>query len=185
MSETRASLRYAKAILNFSLDQNKEEEVNNDMRFIATTVDESKELQSLLNSPILKNNIKKEALTKVFSNHITALSYGLIDLLIDKKRLPILMDVAKKYNVIFDALKGKEIAKVTTAVPLTDALNEEVLNKVKEITGKMASIENNIDPKIIGGFILRIGDIQYDASIANKLQLLKREFENGSYVSQL
>jgi len=59
-----------------------------------------------------------------------------------------------------------------------------VLLKVKEITGKEATIENVINPDIIGGFILRIGDVQYDASVANKLKGLKRQFESESFNSK-
>lgn len=180
MSGSRAAIRYAKAILSFALEQNKEVEVNNDMLLIANTIDESEDLQLLLSSPIIKSQLKKVAIKEVFASEITSLTFGLIDLLIDNKRLPIFNDVAKKYTVLFDKLKGIEVAQVTTAVPLTEALNKQVLNKVKEITGKEATIENSINPDIIGGFILRIGDVQYDASIANKLQGLKRQFESES-----
>jgi len=185
MSGSRAAIRYAKAVLSFALEQNKEVEVNNDMVLVANTINESKDLQLLLNSPILKSDIKKTALKEVFTSKISSLSIGLIDLLVDNKRLAILEDIAKKYTVLFDKLKGIEVAKVTTAVPLTEALNKQVLSKVKEITGKDATIENNIDADILGGFILRIGDVQYDASVANKLQVLKRQFEDESFESKL
>lgn len=180
MSGSRAAVRYAKAILSFALEQHKETEVNKDMLLIANTIDESKELQLFLNNPIIKSELKKKALNKVFSTKITSLTSSLINLLIDNKRLSIIEDVAKKYTILFDSLKGIEVAKVTTAISLTDDLNKQVLNKVKEITGKQATIENIVNPDIIGGFILRIGDIQYDASIANKLQILKRQFEDES-----
>ena len=180
MSGSRAAIRYAKAILSFALEQNKEVEVNDDMLLIANTIDESEDLQLLLSSPIIKSQLKKAAIKEVFSSKIISLSIGLLDLLIDNKRLSILNEVAKKYTILFDALKGIEVAQVTTAVPLTEALNKQVLSKVKEITGKEATIENNINPDVIGGFILRIGDVQYDASIANKLQGLKRQFESES-----
>ena len=65
---------------------------------------------------------------------------------------------------------------VTTAIPLTDDLKSKVLAKAKELTGKDVTIKNIVEASIIGGFILRIGDIQYNASIANKLNKLKREF---------
>ncbi|WP_299527886.1 ATP synthase F1 subunit delta [uncultured Lutibacter sp.] len=185
MSGSRAAVRYAKAILSFALEQNKEVQVNEDMLFIANTIEESKDLQLLLSSPIIKSQLKKVAIKEVFSSKITSLSIGLLDLLIDNKRLSILNDVAKKYTVLFDKLKGIEVAIVTTAVPLTEALNKQVLAKVKEITGKESTIENNVNPDIIGGFILRIGDVQYDASIANKLQGLKRQFESESFISKL
>ncbi len=183
MNGSRAAIRYAKAILSFALEQQKEVEVNNDMLLVANTIQDSKELQLLLNSPVLKTELKKSALKEIFASKTSALTIGLINLLIDNKRLPILGEVAKKYNVIYDSLKGIEVAKVTTAIPLTEELNQQVLQKVIEITGKQASIESIINPDIIGGFILRVGDIQYDASVANKLQVLKRQFESESFSS--
>ncbi len=183
MNGSRAAIRYAKAILSFALEQQKEVEVNNDMLLVANTIQDSKELQLLLNSPVLKTELKKSALKEIFESKTSPLTIGLINLLIDNKRLPILGEVAKKYNVIFDSLKGIEVAKVTTAIPLTEELNQQVLRKVIEITGKQATIESIINPDIIGGFILRVGDIQYDASVANKLQVLKRQFENESFSS--
>lgn len=178
MSGTRAALRYAKAILNFAVEQKKEDNVNNDMLLIVKTLNESKDLQLMLSNPILKTDLKKDTLKSIFSSNISPLTLSSINLLIDNNRLSILNDVAKKYTIIYDELKGKEIAKITTAIPLNSTLNKQVLKKVKEITGKQATIENSVNPDIIGGFILRIGDIQYDASIANKLQDLKRQFEN-------
>ncbi|PCH51826.1 MAG: ATP synthase F1 subunit delta [Flavobacteriaceae bacterium] len=180
MSGSKAAVRYAKAILSFSLEQNKEVQVNEDMLLITNTIEDSKDLQLLLSSPIIKSQIKKVAIKEVFSSKITSLSIGLLDLLIDNKRIAILNEVAKKYTILFDKLKGIEVAKVITAVPLTEVLSKQVLSKVKEITGKKATIENVVNPDIIGGFILRIGDVQYDASIANKLQGLKRQFESES-----
>jgi F-type H+-transporting ATPase subunit delta len=181
MSGSRAAIRYAKAILSFALEQQKEVQVNEDMMLIASTIEESDELQVLLTSPVIKTELKKAALNQLFASKVSSLTIGLINLLIDNKRLAILSYVAKKYTVLFDKLKGIEVAKVTTAFPLTDALNKKVLSKVKELTGKEATIENVINPEIIGGFILRIGDVQYDASVANKLQGLKRQFESESY----
>lgn len=178
MSGTRAAGRYAKAILNFALDKKNEVEVNNDMLLIAKTVEESNDLKLLLNSPVLKSEIKKSALKAVFSDKVSEITLKSINLLIENKRLSILGDVAEKYTILYDELKGIQVAKVTSAIPLTETLNAKVLSKVKEITGKEATIESNVNPDIIGGFILRIGDIQYDASIANKLQVLKRQFEN-------
>jgi F-type H+-transporting ATPase subunit delta len=183
MNGSRAAIRYAKAILSFALEQQKEVEVNNDMLLVANTIQDSKELQLLLNSPVLKTELKKSALKEIFASKTSALTIGLINLLIDNKRLPILGEVAKKYTLIYDSLKGIEVAKVTTAVPLTEELNQQVLQKVIEITGKQATIESIINPDIIGGFILRVGDIQYDASVSNKLQVLKRQFENESFSS--
>ena len=67
---------------------------------------------------------------------------------------------------------------MTTAVPLDKSLSAKVLAKVKELTGYEATIENIIDENIIGGFILRVGDMQYNASVAHKLTTLRRELSN-------
>ena len=81
---------------------------------------------------------------------------------------------------MYNDVKGVKSAKVTTAVPLSEALEKQVLAKVEELTGsKSVTLENEIDESIIGGFILRVGDLQYNASIANQLGNLKREFSKS------
>jgi len=186
MSGIRTAIRYAKATINFSRESGTSEKVFEDMKFVKETVSENKDLQILLSSPVIKSSLKRKVLMEIFEQKTSTITVGLIDLLIDNKRLALLGEVAKQYTILFDYLRGKEVATVTTAVPLTDSLNEKVLQKVKEVTGgNNAQIENKIDPEILGGFILRVGDVQYDASIASRLQLLKREFDNESYIPKL
>ena len=175
MAETRAAIRYAKAVLDLAKAQKSDKAVNDDMKSVSNSVIESKDLSDMLQSPVVPNATKKSALLAVFRN-LNALSVNLIDTLIENKRLNILGDVAHKYNQLYDNLKGTQVAKVTTVVPLTEDLKIKVLAKVKELTGKDAEVTNVIDASILGGFVLRVGDIQYDASIANKLKKLKREF---------
>jgi F-type H+-transporting ATPase subunit delta len=99
--------------------------------------------------------------------------------------LNILEDVAIQFSVLYDFVNAIDKAVVTTAVPLTKELENTVLQKVKELTGKEASIENIVDEKILGGFILRIGDLRYDASISNQLESLRREFETDDYIAKI
>ncbi|MGH1384941.1 ATP synthase F1 subunit delta [Kordia sp.] len=178
MAGSRAAIRYAKAILSLAQDQNAGETVAKDMDGIVKTVANSKDLKSMLNSPIVKPEIKKSALQEIFTG-VHAISEGLIDILVANKRVDLLDDVAAQYSILFDASQGKETAVVTTAVPLTDALREKVLAKVKDLTGNQVTIENKIDESIIGGFILRLGDLQYNASISNQLSNLKRSFSQN------
>jgi F-type H+-transporting ATPase subunit delta len=100
-------------------------------------------------------------------------------MLVDNKRIGMLNEVALKYIILNEQLKGKDVAYVTTAVPLNAEMEKKVLIHVANITGNEVTIENKIDASIIGGFILRVGDLQYDASIANKLSNIKREFSNS------
>lgn len=176
MSNNRAALRYAKAVLSLSEDQKNSEETYTSMQLIATTIADSDELQTVLESTLIKSEVKKSALLAIFENNINAISIKLIDLLIQNKRLAYFGSVASQYITLFDEASGKQDAIVTTAIPLSDALKTQVLAKVKELTGKEALLNSIVSPDIIGGFILRVGDIQYDASIANKLTILKRQF---------
>jgi F-type H+-transporting ATPase subunit delta len=120
---------------------------------------------------------KKSALSELFSN-VQPETSSLFHLLFENKRFEILDSIAKQYNVLFDESIGVEVAKVTTAVPLTSELEAKVLAKIGEFSNKKITIENTVDPAIIGGFILRVGDKQYNASVASKLNQLKREFSN-------
>jgi len=175
MAQTRAAIRYAKAVLDLANEQNSASLVNSDMKTIVNAIAESKDLSEMLQSPVINSTAKKSALMHVFPE-LNKLSVKLIDVLVENKRIDILDAVAQKINILFDEAQGTQIAKVTTAVPLTEELKSKVLAKVKELTGNDAEIENTVDESILGGFVLRVGDIQYNASIANKLDKLKREF---------
>lgn len=175
MAGARAAIRYAKAVLSLASDEKAADVVNKDMKLITNTIAESKELSDALQSPVIPSLVKKSILLAVFKNsNKTTLS--LIDTLMSNNRIGILSDVASKYNQLFDQSKGIELATVTTVVALTADLEKKVLAKAKELTGKDVEVENIIDESILGGFILRIGDLQYNASVANQLNKLKREF---------
>jgi len=99
--------------------------------------------------------------------------------------LIMLESIAKQYSIIYDFLRHMQVAKVTTAVPLTKELEAKVLAKIIELTGNKANLENEINPAILGGFVLRVGDMQYDASISNHLSELKKEFDNSHFIPKI
>ena len=185
MTGSRVAIRYAKAILSLSLELKKADKVNDDMKLVFSVIEENEELHIMLDSPVIKTESKRSTLSSLFDKKINNVSLGLINLLIDNKRLPLLPEVAEQYNRLYDEHKGIQLAEVTSAVPLTAELEKKVLAKVKEISGKKITLKNIIDPAIIGGFILRVGDQQFDASIIGKMNNLRREFENNSFVSSL
>ena len=174
---SRAAIRYAKAMLEFASDANKAEVVNQDMASISETIKNNKELKDFLYNPTIKQEIKQAALLEVFET-IQPESKRLFQLLLDNKRFEILQPIASQYNTLYGQSQGLETAIVTTAFAITPELEQSVKAKIATFSSKTITIENQIDPTIIGGFILRIGDMQYNASVANKLQELKREFSN-------
>jgi len=178
MNESRAALRYAKATLNLAVEQKATGAIESDMRSIVQTISDSDELKEMLASPILEGSSKKQALLAIFKN-VNDTTKELFSLLVSKKRVDLLNEVAAKYIALNEDLKGENVAFVTTTVPLTPSLEKKILAQVEKITTNKITLENKIDESIIGGFILRIGDLQYNASIFNKLNNLKREFTNS------
>jgi len=185
MVGTRAALRYAKAILNLAKEKGLASEVNDDMMLIHSTIEENQDLEIMLNSPIIKSKAKKSVLTEIFSKKVNGITMGVVDLLIENKRLPLLNLVAIEYTVIYEFLQGIEVAQITSAVPLTDKLEKEILKKIQTSVGREVSLKNIIDPSIIGGFVLRIGDKQYDSSVSYRLKDLLSQFEDNEYVSKI
>ena len=178
-SMSRAAIRYAKAILNLATDGGNVDAVLNDMKGVSATLAGSKELRLALLSPVIKEEDKRAILKKVFAKSSNE-TLGLLDILIDNKRAGILGNVAEKFVSLYNEQKGLQAATVTTAVAITPELEKKVLAKVTELTGSTdIKLENIIDGSIIGGFILRVGDAQYNASIASQLGKLKREFSNS------
>lgn len=175
MASTRAAIRYAKAILEMSQANNNTVHVANDMMSIVKAVQESKELKDFLQSPIIKGEVKYASLEQIFASAQKE-TKGLFQLLLTNKRFELLLKIASDFNALVNELNGVEIAKVKTAFPITADLEAKVLAKIKEFSNKTITIENIVDESIIGGFILTMGDQQYNASVSSRLQNLKREF---------
>ncbi len=177
MAGTRAAIRYAKAILDQANDLNATDMVQEDMKLIASTVASNQELELFISNPILNVEAKNDALSEIFVN-THAVTKSLFRLLLENKRFELLHDIAVEFSKLYDESKGIQHAEVTTAFTMDQALEEKVMAKIRTFSDKKIIIKNIVDPAIIGGFIIRIGDQQYNASIANSLHTLKRELSN-------
>jgi F-type H+-transporting ATPase subunit delta len=178
MSDSRAAVRYAKAILDLAIDKKADVTLEKDMSLVVSTIQENGDLKDMLGSPVISGKVKKSILNGVFKG-IHELGKGLIGLLVDKKRIALLSEVATQYIRLHEEYKGERVAYVTTAVPLSKDLQEKLLKEVEKLTGDKVTLENQVDESVLGGFVLRVGDLQYNASIANKLDKIKREFTNS------
>ncbi|MDM1043568.1 ATP synthase F1 subunit delta [Myroides sp. 1354] len=175
MVSTRAAARYAKAMLEVSLEKGNVDAINGDMILISQSIAQSKELNTFLVNPIVKDQLKLNALLEVFATTQEG-TKELFNVLKANSRFGILEAIALEFQKQYDLYKGIEKVTVTTAMPIDASIEAKVLEKVKALApGKEAVITNIVDESILGGFILKIGDIQYNASLANQLQVLKRE----------
>lgn len=175
MLQSRAAKRYAKALIELAAERDSLQQIDTDMRHISSSMDENPELRYLLQNPIISSEVKRDALLGYYGE-VSQLSLDTIRVLVENKRIELLQAVADQYIIQYEKLKQEDVAEVTTAVALDQALEKKLHKKLKEITGHTVTLNNTVDESILGGFILRIGDIQYNASIANKLETLRREF---------
>lgn len=179
MKSSKVGLRYAKAALQQAMEDNNVKAVFEDMQGVHATVAESKELRLALQSPIIKSSDKEAVLLELFKG-TQKTTQNLIKVMAANERTQHLGDAAAGFMGLYNDTQGVKVVKVTTAVALDGALKEQVLAKAKTLTGSdNVSLENEIDPEIIGGFVLRVGDMQYNASISNQLSTLRKEFSNS------
>ncbi len=183
MKQTRVATRYAKSLLGLAEEQNKLEEVYKDMQLVAKTCKDHA-FALLLKSPIVKSDKKQQIFNAVFAGELTQLTSEFISIINRKRREMALGEIAEEFLTQYNTFKGITIAVVTSAAPLDDATKKKVLGLLKtEVNGEIQLIEK-IDAGIIGGFIVRIGDRQIDASLSRRLTDLRGEFSRNRYVAQ-
>ncbi|MDB4063276.1 ATP synthase F1 subunit delta [Flavobacteriaceae bacterium] len=181
MRGTRAALRYAKAMLSYAQESKADEVVAKDMHALISLLHENNEVQTVLENPILPV-AEKEAVLKELFSQASPETFKLFSLLAAKNRLAILAATGEQYVRLYAQTQGKVTAIVTSAIGLTPSLKQAVLEKAKGLTKENVQLENKIDPGIIGGFILKIGDLQYDASVSHQLKSIKTTLINTNSI---
>jgi len=176
----KAGARYAKSLIDLSTEQNALEEIKNDMVLFEKIVDDNSELEAILKNPIVPLDKKAGILNDVFGNKVHEITNSFLKLVVNKGRSAILFDTAKQFVAQYNLIKGIVTAEVTSAIALTDESRAEIVSLVKkELGAKEVIVKEKVDDKLIGGFILKVDDKQFDASIASGLSKLKKEFAQG------
>jgi F-type H+-transporting ATPase subunit delta len=185
MKGTRASSRYAKALLDLAKEQNLIDAVKNDMEYVISMCEGSHDLKVLLKSPIIKTHQKIAALEAIFKGGVSELTFKYIDIITSNKRESLLENIAHSYLALYRKHNNIVKADVKSAVVLDDTLRA----KVKELVAKQGAgeieLHETVDTDLIGGFVLTIEDQQIDASVQSQLNKLKQEFSNNAYVAEL
>jgi F-type H+-transporting ATPase subunit delta len=174
---SKAAARYAKSLIDLSQEQNAFEDLMNDMVLFEKVVDNNSELEAILKNPIVPLDKKAGILADVFGSKVHQITQSFLKLVVNKGRSGILLDTAKQFIAQYQAIKGIVTAEVTSAIALTAANKAEIDDLVKKKLGaKEVIIKEKVNEKLIGGFILKVGDKQFDASISGGLNKLKKEF---------
>ena len=179
MKSSRAAIRYARALILESSEKDILDQTHDDMLLLKETFDQNIDLKHMIESLVIKNSIKLSSLRLIFKN-LGQISLNLIDVLSENNRIDIIDLVAEKYIVQYKVIKGIQSATLTTAVPVNKKIEGEFLKKITELTDKKTTLIKKVDKSLIGGFVLRIGDLQYNASYKNKLKNIKQEFNKNT-----
>ena len=176
MSEIKVASRYAKSLIDLALENKALEEIKGDMSLFVNILKANTELQAVVKNPIIPLNKKNAILKAIFGDKINKITAAFLKIVVDKGRAGIIYGVAKEFIAEYNEYKNIVTAKVVSAAELTEAAKTEIINKVKTVTGGEVKLDTVVDSNLIGGFILTVGDKQYDASIASNLSKLKKDF---------
>jgi len=174
VQNSKLANRYSKALLDLALERNALDAVNKDMKSLVSVCESSRDLQMLLKSPIIKTDKKIAVLLQLFDG-FHALSKDFISLISRNRRESDLYLIAKDFNRLFLEYKNIQQVVITSAAALDVSTREKVLGITIKATNSEIELIERINPSLIGGFVLRIGDIQLDTSIATKIRRVRRE----------
>lgn len=173
MKSTKVASRYAKSLLEIALEQKNVDSVLGDMKFLLQTSNETSDFGMLIASPIISADKKIEIFEKIF-DQFEAVSMDFVKLIIKNGREEFLPEIARSFEAQVKEYKGIVPITIITASTLDSATRAKIVAKVQETVKGELEIEEKIDASLIGGFVVRMGDMQIDASIANQFNNLKQ-----------
>ncbi len=177
MKSSKSASRYAQALLDLAIEQGNLESVAADMKYLSVVCAENRDLELMLLSPIVKADKKIAVLNAVF-DQFDKVSKSFIELIAKNGREGILPQIAVAFDALLKAYKGIVPVTLVSATKLDEAVKKTILAKVQSTTKGTLEVSEEIDPALIGGFVVKMGDQQIDASIASQLGKLKQRLTN-------
>ena len=174
MKSTKAAGRYAKALLELALDQQKIEVIESNMQQILTVANEAHDFQVFSSSPLIKVDKKLEVIKSIFSN-FDDLSISFLEMVAVKRREAMITEIAAAFLSQLKDHRGIVSVTIISAKTLDAQTKAEITAKISASVKGTLEITENVDESLIGGFIVRMGDHQIDASVSNQLNRLKQE----------
>ena len=175
--QSRAAIRYAKAMYDIANEENSINEVYKDMNFINELNSGSLDFKNLLSNSQINFQDKKKLILSLIKQS-NALTEKLIDLLIHNKRVKIIGDIASSFIQLYNKNNNIKEATIITASPINNELESEILSMINIKDAKSVNLTNVVNPNIIGGFIIRFDGKEYNASVKQNLNNLKTELTN-------
>lgn len=176
MSIFTVASRYAKSLIDLAHEQGQLDAVKEDVESVILILKSNSELLAVLKNPIISGDKKRNILAAIFEGKINPVIVSFFYILVNKGRAAILLDIAQEFVREYNEAKGIIKASVTSATPLSEANLAELQKTIEEEVKAQVILKNIVDSALIGGFVVRVGDRQMDASIAGKLNKLEKHF---------
>ncbi len=168
--------RYAQALFDLSLGYRIEEKVAADMRLVGRVLAENRELRRIMANPVLQGSKKVKILNRLFGERLDELSLRFFNLIVRKGREVYLESICLAFEDIYKDYKNVVSAELITATKSDDKIRKLMVGKLKAITDKDIELKETVNEDIIGGFVLRMEDYQYDASVTTQLRRLRKKY---------
>lgn len=185
MSEFKVASRYAKSLAGLAQEKGVLNQVHQDMMLFAKICEENRNLRLLLRNPIVSRDIKLKTILRIFSPHVHPLTRAFFEISVRKHRENILEEIAVEFHRLYNRMNNIEQAKLVTAIPISDELLREFEQQVRRICGREVEMEVKVNPDLIGGFVLTIGDRQIDDSVRSQLNNLRKVFSYNPYIKEV
>jgi F-type H+-transporting ATPase subunit delta len=169
---------YANALFEAADEKGRLETVRDELRTFADAVDQVPQLRALLESPEVESREKIDALREILAD-ADELVRNFLLLLVEKGRVHELAEIVGEFDTLVAAKEGILDVELTTAVELSDADATKLLEQIEQVSGRRLRASREVDPKLIGGFVLRAGSYRADASVRGRLQRLRRELKGA------
>jgi F-type H+-transporting ATPase subunit delta len=162
---------YAQALMSVAQQNNLTEQFGDSFRQLISLMEESEEFSAFVANPIIKAEDKKSVLRRVMGDSANPYLINFLMLLIDKRRIIFLKQVAEQYLSLLRKLNQTVLAEAIAAKELTDSQKQAVIDRVKAISkAQNVELKTSVDPSLIGGVIIKIGSQVIDASLRGQLR---------------
>ena len=185
MSLNKLSKRYAKSLLDLSIQEGALEQVYQDIKVFNEHCEDCNDLYLLLKSPIVKSDRKWKIIRSLYEKHFTKISMNFLSIIVRKKREFYLKEISSEFIKQYKAYKNIVSAKLTTAVKVGDKVKSKVEAYVNAQVGKDVQLDLEVDESLIGGFVLEFDNNLYDSSISHQLKKLRKEFSKNLYIKKI
>jgi F-type H+-transporting ATPase subunit delta len=177
MSEIRIASRYAKSLIELAQEQKSLDKVMNDMKMFEDICHTNRDFVGMLKSPLINKGHKLAILNKIFKGKVDKATLAIFELITRKSREQYLPEIAIAFRHQYNEFNDIVESTITTVVPLSADLKKEFEALLKKITKSTKILmTEKIDPSLIGGFVLKVGDKQIDDSVHSKLNALRLQF---------